>query len=509
MRSADFPSNERARLAALHGHAILDTEKDELFEALTSLASTICRTPIAVVSLVDTERQWFKSILGLPDVTETPREVAFCAHAILQPGIFEVPDARNDDRFHDNPLVTGAPGIRFYAGVPIIDDAGHALGTVCVIDHVPRVLSQEQAAALRHIGNLAQALISQRDKARELALKEAESSALHSAVPIGIYRTDLDGLCTFTNEGWQEITGLDLEASLGYGWISAVHPEDLASVRENWQTAIDSGVKFEMEFRCRRPDGTTRWVLSVARRVEGLQNSKGCIVGIQKDITDRKNTQLMLRRSLAEKSCLLEEIHHRVKNNLQVIQSMLDMQEGRLQDRAAINALRDAKNRVRSISLIHAALYRSSDLMHVDLGATLRDLSAPLAQLHNGDTGAIEFLFDTETVLLTLERAIPCGLIANELITNSVKHGFRGRAAGTIAVSVRNESPTRIRMTVRDDGVGFVDADQAFRGETLGLKLVKLLAEDLEGELAFDTVGGASVSVSFPVSNAAKIATAA
>jgi signal transduction histidine kinase len=149
MQEAPLPPDDLQRLAELRSYAVLDTVAEQAYDDLTRIASHICGAPIALVSLVDENRQWFKSRVGL-DAEETPRRVAFCAHAILEPDeVLVVPDSLADPRFHDNPLATGEPHVRFYAGAPLVNPEGQALGTLCVIDHEPRELSEEQLDALR------------------------------------------------------------------------------------------------------------------------------------------------------------------------------------------------------------------------------------------------------------------------------------------------------------------------------------------------------------------------
>ena len=173
MKLPPIPDDELERLAALRRYDILDTLPEQVYDDLTSLAARLCGTPIALVSLVDAERQWFKSRFGLEPV-ETDRAYSFCAHAIVAGEMFVVPDARQDDRFSGNPLVTSAPDIRFYAGAPLLSSDGHALGTLCVIDRRPRRLKDQDLELLRALGRMVMSQI-------ELRLHIAERREIERA----------------------------------------------------------------------------------------------------------------------------------------------------------------------------------------------------------------------------------------------------------------------------------------------------------------------------------------
>lgn len=154
MKSAPLPANEKDRLQALSSYNILDTLPEQEYDDITRIATEICRTPISLVSIIDEDRQWFKSRQRLKS-EETPREYSFCAHAIIRPDeIFIINDARQDERFSDNPLVTGYPNVVFYAGVPLVDSDGFPLGSLCVIDNRPRTLTENQLLALKALAKL-------------------------------------------------------------------------------------------------------------------------------------------------------------------------------------------------------------------------------------------------------------------------------------------------------------------------------------------------------------------
>src|SRR5712692_3005554 len=194
MMKPPLAEDEPARLDALYAYDVLDTPPEAAFDDLTRLASQICGTPVAMVSLVDGNRQWFKSKIGT-EVTETPRDIAFCAHAILQPDLFIVTDAEADERFADNPLVTAAPHVRFYAGAPLITPEGHALGTLCAVDQVPHTLSPDQQEALRALARQAMDQLRLRRNLKQLRELEALRDSLTHMI-VHDLRTPLTSLLT-------------------------------------------------------------------------------------------------------------------------------------------------------------------------------------------------------------------------------------------------------------------------------------------------------------------------
>lgn len=292
MTEPRIAQNETQRLRALHAYKILDTLAEQAYDDLTGLAAQICDAPIALISLVDRDRQWFKSRVGL-DAEETSRKVSFCAHAIHHPGeLLEVADALEDQRFAGNPLVTGDPHIRFYAGMPIVDAAGLALGTLCVIDRKPRVLKQAQRRALKA---LSRQVMAQIRLSSELAVSHNRSryfeSILESAGGI-IYELDANGIFTYVNEYMVDVTGRERETLLKTHFLELVIEEERAGVHEHYQDAIRRRLpETTLEFRVRQQSGVIIWVSQSARLLYSAENRFERVIGLVKDITENKRLQ--------------------------------------------------------------------------------------------------------------------------------------------------------------------------------------------------------------------------
>lgn len=236
---APIPENEPQRVEALTRYEILDTDPEASFDDLVQLAAQVCQVPIALISLIDPLRQWFKAKTGV-GVCQTSRDIAFCAHAILQPDIFEVPDALGDERFATNPHVTGEPGIRFYAGTPLVNADGYAFGTLCVIDRVPRRLSSDQKQALTALGRQVVSLLELRLRSRQLAQSLAAQKqfellrarflfAFEHAID-GIALLDQAGRYTYMNRAYAAIYGYEPNELIGKSWKDLYAPEWAAKI---------------------------------------------------------------------------------------------------------------------------------------------------------------------------------------------------------------------------------------------------------------------------------------
>jgi PAS domain S-box-containing protein len=287
--SAALPANEAERLAALARYRILDTPAEAGFDDLTALAAHLLDCPISTVSLVDRDREWFKSRVGVAEC-EAGRGPAFCSHTLLEPDWLLVPDTLLDDRFHDNPMVLGEPFVRFYAGVPLRTSDGLAVGALCVKDIRPRQVTGAQMESLKALGRQVMSQLELRASAFELADSAEEHrrlevrwESLTSQLPVGVFETTAEGKCVYVNQRWQELSGVSYADAIGDGWGSTVHPDDLARVLEDWMHGVKTGTEFISRWRFRLPDGTQRWVEGRAR---ANRNEHGTITGFSGTTTD-------------------------------------------------------------------------------------------------------------------------------------------------------------------------------------------------------------------------------
>lgn len=308
-----LPDNEAVRLDALRRYRILDTPPEPLFDDIASLASQICRTPIALITFIDSNRQWMKSKVGL-NASELPRDISFCAHAILQSDLFVVKDTLADERFSDNPLVTSDPRIRFYAAVPLMTRKGYALGTLCVADQVARTLYLDQSHALRQLArqvlshlelrrqmyDLRRSLHQREKKLRRLGKTQQRFDLVTRATNDAIWDLNLRTHQIWWNEGIQGLldSSADEMGSNESGWYERIHPDDRERVVSGIQGAIEEKEHFwSDEYRIRRREGR---YIQVFGRAYLIFNGKGepvRMIGAMMDVTRRKEAEEALQQS--------------------------------------------------------------------------------------------------------------------------------------------------------------------------------------------------------------------
>jgi PAS domain S-box-containing protein len=308
-KNLPVPENETERLKALTQYNILDTHSEEEFDRLTKLASIICGVPIALISLIDSERQWFKSRVGL-DVSETSRDISFCQYAITGKNIFTVEDATKDERFVNNPLVTGNPNIRFYAGFPLIDPDGYALGTLCVIDRKARVLNEDQQDALNLLAKEVVSQIVQRQRSID---KEKLERLFNLSIDL-ICVANMDGYFKKVNPAFTTILGWTIEEMLARPFIDFIHPADIATSQAQL-TKLKKGDKtIDYESRLKTKSGA--YVL--IRWVANPDNETGELYAIGRYDENR---------AIWERNLLLSEEKHRLLfENSQGLMCMHDLE---------------------------------------------------------------------------------------------------------------------------------------------------------------------------------------
>jgi two-component sensor histidine kinase/HAMP domain-containing protein len=231
-----------------------------------------------------------------------------------------------------------------------------------------------------------------------------------------------------------------------------------------------------------------------------LKKSHTSLEILEKEIAERKCMEAKIQASLLEKETMLKEIHHRVKNNLQVITSLLNMQSSYLQDETAIEALQDSMERVRAMAMIHTQLYQSQDLNRVNCDLFIRDLIGNISQSYGRAESPVEINVDADEISLGIDTSIPCGLILNELVSNALKHAFPEDKGGKINIRIRLEG-SQVALTVQDNGIGFPESIDLTKLKSIGLQLVNILVRQMNGKIAMQVEHGTTWTITFPVKN--------
>jgi PAS domain S-box-containing protein len=333
----------------------------------------------------------------------------------------------------------------------------------------------------------------------EQALRESEEQfrVLAEMSPVAIFLFQGE-TCVYVNPSAERLTGYteeEFQHMRCWEWIHDDFREAVAERLKSRQQGLQ--LPSECELRYVAKNGEDRWALFS----DGCIEYKGMKAGIAtiSDITGRKRAEDQVRASLREKEILLHEIHHRVKNNLQIVSTLLDLQSGYIGDEQARRFFKDSQDRINSMALIHESLYQSKDFAGIDFAHYINGLSDHLFKSYVFDPERISLKIDVDEVCLGVDKAIPCGLIINELFSNALKHAFPGERSGEIRVRCHTEEGGRLVLSVADNGIGMPSGYDIRNAASLGLQLVSMLAKQLRGEAVIeDTHGGTAVTISFP-----------
>ena len=340
--------------------------------------------------------------------------------------------------------------------------------------------------------------MAERNKAeKKLRKSEEKYRTILESIEDGYYEVDIEGNFTFVNDSLCRIMGYSNDELIGMNNRDYLDQENANKVYHTFNKVYTTGIPdkgFDWEFI--RKDGIKRYVDASASLMKDAEDKPIGFRGIVRDATERKQAEAQLTASLKEKEALLKEVHHRVKNNLQVISSLLSLQSHHIKDKDSLEIFKESQNRVQSMSLIHEKFYQSKDLSRIDMNGYMKDLTASLFRSYADSAAAIKLKTKVADIFLDITTAIPCGLIINELTSNALKHGFPDRKQGEIVIEMHPVN-NKIELVFSDTGVGFPEEIDFRNTTTLGMQLVITLVEQLEGTIKLDRRAGSAFTICF------------
>ncbi|MEQ8172317.1 MAG: response regulator [Candidatus Eremiobacterota bacterium] len=302
------------------------------------------------------------------------------------------------------------------------------------------------------------------------------------ASPVMIWLSGADKSCTYFNKRWLDFRGKTMEEEKHNGWLEGLYPEDVTPCMEAYRKAFNEKKDLAIEYRLKRFDNHYRWVLETGNPYFDSDGSFAGYIGSCIDITERKQMEEKLESSLREKEILLKEIHHRVKNNLQFISSLLYLQSANIENRQIRDICNDIKNRISMMANIHEHLYQSENFSCINFSKQINSLVNNIYQSYSSNSKKIDFNIKVEDIALELDMAISCSLILNELLTNSFKYAFTDKNKGEISIEFYRKGKKYI-LVYKDDGKGFPEGIDPFKTKSLGLHIVKLSVKQIDGNM--------------------------
>ena len=502
-------ANERIVLEMLASGALLD----DVLHQVALNSEQLCSGMKCSVLLLDESGEHLRHAAapGLPaaycraiDGCRIELYVGSCGTAAFTRESVFVTDISTDPRWVNYRDTALKHGLRTCWSVPMISSADKVLGTLAMYYSEARTPSAQEMIAIQRVAYLAVLAVERHQLIASLSDSRQRMETLVSNLPGMAYRcqNDSDWTMTYVSAGCEMVTGYRPEELIGISnpsCIGLVHADDRDWLRPKRQSSIDAGTVCRNVYRIVGKAGQVRWVLDCASGVRAEDGTIKCMDGFIQDITESQRVEEQVRASLREKEAMLKEIHHRVKNNLQIVSSLLNLQSEKVSDALTLAALRESQNRVRSMALVHETLYCSGNLGRIDLAEYMSALCAHLFRSFGVDSSFIQLTLDVVNTSLDLERAIPLGLITNELVSNALKYAFPQGRSGVIRVVFEITADDSYRLVVADDGIGLPESFDLNQLRSLGLQLTRDLVQQLSGNLTIEHAPGTAFHISFPL----------
>lgn len=332
----------------------------------------------------------------------------------------------------------------------------------------------------------------------ELRLSEERHRAIYDQAYIGIARIAKMGRFLLVNERLCDMLDYTADELYKKTFYELGVQEEVEESLVDWDQLLSGKIKnFSREQTYVRKDGDILSANVTVSLVRDANNNPNYFVAVFEDITERKEYEKQLEESIKEKEVLLKEVHHRVKNNMQVISSILNLQSSYITDENALGIIRESQDRIKSMSFVHESLYQSNTLSEVNFAEYIQNITRNLYHSYGRPEGGIELEYDLENIYLNLDTSIPCGLIINEVVSNSLKYAFEGREKGKIKIVFCKSSDDKMKLIIADDGIGLAEDFDIENAESLGLQLVTTLVTQVSGELEIDVTNGTSFGIEF------------
>ncbi len=522
MIAAKLPKNEEQRLAALERYRLLDTMPEASLDDFTMLAAHICQTPIALISLVDAHRQWFKSKIGIT-APETPRDIAFCAHAILGNEIFEIPDALEDSRFADNPLVTQDPKIRFYAGAPLRTPEGQAIGTLCVIDRLPRKLNPEQQTALQA---LSRQVITQLEMRNHLASRLKNEHFLHSiieAAPSGMLMIDHQGVIILANRLLTQQFGYSQEELLGQP-IEVLVPVRFRDQQPAHRTAFfqnttprQMGSGRDLYGLCK--DGS-EFPVEIGLNPVTIDESTFVLASVI-DITARKEYEKAEKEVIQMREDFIANASHQLRTPITSLKGFLELLVKDLVPDPAVRTefiARAYEDTKRLAVLVNDLLngfrcdsgFFQMTLENTDLRGLLQSTLEAVKGLAQSKNISLNLALPQKSLMIKVDPHLLEQVLTN-LLSNAIKFSEQGQPI--ILDATLEEDHVTVRVVDQGPGISTEDQiklfDKFFQGDTaakragvgsgLGIYIAKKIVEAHGGQINVESEIGKGTTFSFTI----------